>query len=91
MSMPIEPMDNYIVAQAEVAKSKSPNGIILPDSAQEKPMTSKVLAVGKDVKRVKVGDKILYRKSFDSPSFDFKVESEEYIIIKEDDIVATVK
>lgn len=88
MSVPIEPLADYVVAQAEEAESKTKSGIYLPDNAQEKPKTAKVLAVGKDVKQVKVGARIIY-KSYSTT--DVKLGQDEYILVKEEDILATVK
>jgi chaperonin GroES len=88
MSVPIQPLADYVVSQAEVAQSKTASGLYLPDNAQEKPKIAKVLAVGKDVKQIKIGDKILY-KTYSTT--DVKVANEEYILVKEEDILATVK
>jgi chaperonin GroES len=88
MSVPIQPLADYVVSQAEEAKSKTASGLYLPNNAQEKPKTAKVLAIGKDVKQVKVGDKILY-KSYSIT--EVKVDTEDYILVKEEDILATVK
>jgi chaperonin GroES len=88
MSVPIQPLADYVVSQAEEAKSKTASGLYLPSNAQEKPKTAKVLAIGKDVKQVKVGDKILY-KSYSIT--EVKVDTEDYILVKEEDILATVK
>lgn len=88
MSVPIQPLADYVVSQAEAAQSKTASGLYLPDNAQEKPKIAKVLAIGKGVKQIKVGDKILY-KTYSTT--DVKVGSEEYILVKEEDILATVK
>ena len=88
MSVPIQPLADYVVAQAEESKSKTVSGLYLPDSAQEKSKIAKVLAVGKEVKRVKAGDKIVY-KSYSTT--EIKIASEEYILVKEEDVLATVK
>jgi len=88
MNVPIQPLADYVVSQAEAAQSKTASGLYLPDTAQEKPKVAKVLAVGKDVKQIKVGDKILY-KTYSTT--DVKVGTEEYILVKEEDILATVK
>lgn len=88
MSVPIQPLADYVVAQPEKAEAKTASGFYLPDAAKEKPSTSKVVAVGKDVKSVKVGDRILY-KSYSST--DVKHGGEDYMVIKEEDILATVK
>ncbi len=88
MSAPLQPLGDNVVAIAEVAEAKTASGIYLPQNAQEKPKTVKVVAVGKDVKDLKIGDRIVY-KSFSST--EVKVGSEEYVIIKEEDILAKVK
>ena len=88
MSVQIQPLADYVVSQAKAAQAKTASGLYLPDNAQEKPKIAKVLAIGKDVKQIKVGDKILY-KSYSTT--DVKVGTEEYILVKEEDILATVK
>ena len=97
MSVPIQPLADYVVAQAEKAESKTASGLYLPDKAQEKPKVAKVVAVGPgkvgdDNERVpvslKVGDRILY-KTYSTT--DVKVEGEDYILVKEEDVLATVK
>lgn len=88
MSVNIQPLGDYVVAQAEEAESKTASGLYLPDNAKEKPKTAKVLAVGKDAKQVKVGDRIIY-KSYSTT--EVKVGGEEYILVKEEDVLATVK
>ena len=88
MSSKIQPLADYVVAEAEEAASKTASGLFLPDNAQEKPKTAKVLAVGKDIKQVKVGDRIIY-KSYSTT--EVKVGSDEYILVKEEDVLATVK
>jgi chaperonin GroES len=88
MSTNIQPLADYVVAQAEEAESKTASGLYLPDNAKEKPKTSIVVAVGPEVKQVKVGDRIIY-KSYSST--DVKVGREEFMLIKEEDVLATVK
>ncbi|MEO6761206.1 MAG: co-chaperone GroES [Candidatus Saccharimonadales bacterium] len=88
MSVPIQPLADYVVAQTEEAASKTASGLYLPDNAKEKPKVAKVLAVAKDVKNVKVGDRIIY-KSY-SPT-EVRVGSEDYLLVKEEDVLATVK
>jgi chaperonin GroES len=88
MSALINPLADNIVAQAEEVATKTASGLYLPDSATEKPKTAKVVAVGPLARQVKVGDKIIY-KSFSTT--DIKVGKEEYIIVKEEDVLATVK
>ncbi len=88
MAIPIQPLADYVVAVGEAAETKTASGLYLPDNAQEKPKTAKVVAVGKDVKQIKSGDRIIY-KSYSTT--DVKVGSEDYILVKEEDILATVK
>lgn len=88
MSAPLQPLGDYVVAQAEEADTKTASGLYLPDKAQEKPKTAKVLAVGPAVKQLKVGNRIVY-KSYSNT--DVKVGRDEYILVKEEDVLATVK
>ena len=84
----LQPLGDYVVAQAEEAQTKTASGLYLPEKAAEKPKTARVVAVGKEAKQVKVGDRIVY-KSYSTT--DVKVGSDEYILVKEEDILATVK
>lgn len=88
MSVPIQPLADYVVAQTEEAATKTASGLYLPGGAQEKPKVAKIVAVGADVKAVKVGDKIIY-KSYSQT--EIKVDATEYLLVKEEDILATVK
>jgi chaperonin GroES len=88
MSTPLQPLADYVVAQAEAAEAKTVSGFLLPDSAKEKPMIARVVAVGKDVKVVKVGDQIVYKGYSNT---DVTVGGQDYTLVKEDDILATVK
>lgn len=88
MSVPINPLGDYVVAEAEAAQTKTASGLYLPDSATEKPKIAKVVATGKAVKEIKTGDRILY-KGYSTN--DVKVDGKEYILVKEEDILATVK
>jgi chaperonin GroES len=85
MSASLQPLGDYVVAQNEEAQTKTASGIYLPDNAQEKP---KIIAIGKDVKQVKVGDRIVY-KSYSTT--EIKIDREDYILVKEEDVLATVK
>jgi chaperonin GroES len=97
MAVPIQPLSDYVVAEAEEAPSKTASGLYIPDSATEKPKTAKVVAVGPgkvgdDNERIpmtlKVGDRIVY-KGYSTT--DIKVGGKEYIVVREDDVLATVK
>ena len=88
MAVNIQPLADYVVAVAEEAATKTASGLYLPDNAQEKPKVAKVVAVGQAAKQIKVGDRIIY-KSYSTT--EVKMGSDEYLLIKEEDILATVK
>lgn len=89
MAVPIQPMEDYVVVMAEEAKATTASGLYIPDSAQEKPKTAKVVAVGADVKHIKVGDNIIYKNDYEATNV--KVNKEEYIVVYKKNIIATVK
>jgi chaperonin GroES len=86
--MKLQPLADRIVAKALAAETKSAAGILLPDTAREKPQMAEVQAVGKEVKEVKAGDRILYSKY--GPA-EIKVDGQELLLIKEEDVLAVVK
>lgn len=88
MSQSLQPLADYIVAQADEAEARTASGFYVPDSAKEKPKTAQVIAVGTAVKEVKTGDRIIY-KSY-SPT-EVKLGKDEYILLKAEDVMATVK
>ena len=88
MSVKVQPLAGYVVAQAEEAQTKTASGLYLPGGAAEKPKVAKVVAVGKDVADVKVSDRILYKNEYEATTV--KVDGESYIIIYEKNIIATV-
>lgn len=87
MDVPINPLGDYVVAVAEEAESKSASGLYLPEAAKEKPKTAKIVAIGKAVRELKVGERIIY-KSYSNT--DVKVGKTEYILVREEDVLATV-
>lgn len=88
MAVPIQPLGDYVVAKGEEAASKTASGLYLPEKSQEKPKVAVVLAIGKKVEDVKVGDRIIYGGYSNEP---IKYEGEEYILVKSENILATVK
>jgi chaperonin GroES len=94
--MKLQPLGDHVIVQALESEEKTKSGIVIPDSAQEKPIQGKVIAVGtgryEDGKKipleVKAGDKVIYSKYGGT---DVKIEGEEYLILSERDILAIVK
>lgn len=87
MSTPIKPLADRVVATREEAQTKTASGLYLPDNAKEKPVLAQVQAVGPDVKSIKKGDRILYKEY---STTEIKIDGTEYLIVKEEDILATV-
>jgi chaperonin GroES len=97
MSMALRPLHDRILVQRTEEEEQKVGGIIIPDSAKEKPQQGKVVAVGagkadKDGKRialdVKAGDVILFGKYSGQ---EVKVDGEDYLIMREDEVLAVVE
>ncbi len=93
----IRPLGDRVVVEPLEAEEKTKGGIILPDTAKEKPQEGKVIAVGKGridengkpvPMEVKVGDVILYGKYSGT---EVTIDDKEYVILKEEDILAIVE
>lgn len=89
MSVKVQPLAEYVVVQAEEPQTKTASGIYLPGGAAEKPKVAKVVAVGKEVEDVKVGDRILYKNEYEATTV--KVDGEDYTIVYKKNLVAIVK
>jgi len=89
MAVPIQPMAEYIVVQAEEAATRTASGLYLPDNAQEKSKVAKVVAVGKAVADVKIGDKVIYKNEYEAT--DVKIGKDKYVLVFWKNIIATVK
>jgi len=95
--MNLKPLDDRIVIKQSNAEEKTAGGIILPDTAKEKPQIGKVVAVGPgklldDGKRanmsVKNNDEVIYAKYIGS---DVEIDGEKYIILRESDVLGIVE
>lgn len=94
--MKLVPLGDKVVLKQLVAEETTKSGIVLPGQAKEKPQQAEVIAVGpgglvdgKEVQmQVKVGDKVIYSKYAGT---EVKLEDEEYIIVRQNDIVAIVE
>lgn len=95
--MKIRPLGDRILVQRLEAEEKTKGGIVLPDTAKEKPKEGKVVSVGKGritdegktiPLNVKEGDRILFSSYAGS---DIKIEGEEYLILREEDILGIIE
>ena len=95
--MKIRPLQDRLIVKRVEEEAKTKGGIIIPDTAKEKPMEGKVIAVGKgkvleDGKiqplDVKVGDKVLFGKYAGT---EVKIDGEEHLIMREDDILGVIE
>ncbi|MBS1517517.1 MAG: co-chaperone GroES [Bacteroidetes bacterium] len=94
--MNIKPLSDRIIVKPADAEEKTASGIIIPDTAKEKPMKGEIVAVGKgkitdDGKEIKmelkVGDKVLYGKYSGT---EITIEGDEYLIMRESDVYAVI-
>ena len=95
--MNIRPLHDRIVVKREPDDRKSPGGIVIPDTASEKPTFCKVVAVGQGkvldngqtrAPDIKVGDRVLFGKYSGT---EVKVDNEDIIVMREDDVMAVVE
>lgn len=90
--MKLKPLGNRVVLQYQEVEEKTSSGIILPDSAKEKPQIAVVVAVGTGTDsaemKVKEGDKVIYSKYAGT---EVKLDEEEFIIADQKDIIAVVE
>jgi chaperonin GroES len=95
--MKVKPLHDQVIVQRLEEEEKTKGGIIIPDTAKEKPIEGKVIAVGagrikKDGTKipleVKKGNRVLYAKYAGT---EVKIDGEEYLIMKEDDILAIIE
>ncbi|GAB4523199.1 MAG: co-chaperone GroES [Pleurocapsa sp.] len=92
----VKPLGDRVFLKVQAAEEKTAGGILLPETAKEKPQVGEVVAVGSGKRNddgsytpveVKVGDKVLYSKYAGT---DFKLGNEDYVLLAEKDILATV-
>jgi chaperonin GroES len=95
--MNIRPLHDRLIVKREAEERKSPGGIVIPDTATEKPVFGKVLAVGKGklldngqlrAPDIKVGDKVLFGKYSGT---EVKVNGDELVVMREEDVMAVVE
>jgi chaperonin GroES len=97
VSLKIQPLGDRVVVKASTRESVTKSGIVLPDTAKEKPQEGEILAVGpgkvldngkRTTLEVKVGQKVLFAKYAGS---EIKMDGEEYLILRESDIMGIVE
>jgi chaperonin GroES len=95
--MAVKPLDDRVLVKQSAAEERTAGGIVLPDTAKEKPQRGRVIAVGPgklldDGKRaapsVKKGDEVYYGKYSGT---EIKIDGEEYVILKESDVLAVIE
>ncbi|MEF2146472.1 MAG: co-chaperone GroES [Desulfovibrionaceae bacterium] len=90
--MNLKPLHDNVLIKRVKSEERTAAGIIIPDSAQERPQRGKVVAAGpgkgKIAMTVKKGDEVLFAKYAGT---EFKVDGEELVIMRQDDILAVVK
>jgi chaperonin GroES len=91
MAVNIKPLADRVLVEPQAVETKTASGIIIPETAKEKPQRGQVVAVGNGKKdhemTVKVGDMVLYGKFSGT---ELKHEDKDYLIMREDDILAIV-
>jgi len=89
--MKVKPLSDRVLIQPNPAEEKTAGGLIIPDTAKEKPLAGKVVAVGpgtSDVTmEVKVGDQVLYGKYAGT---EVTVDGKDYLIMRQNDILAVI-
>jgi chaperonin GroES len=95
--MNLQPLSDRVIVKPLDAEEKTASGIIVPDTAKEKPMQGEIVAVGpgkvdeagKRIKlEVKIGDRVMYGKYAGT---EFKLDKQDYLIMNENDILAVFK
>ena len=91
MALNIKPLSDRVLVEPAPAEDKTASGIIIPDTAKEKPQKGKVVAVGPGKKdeptTVSVGDTVLYGKYSGT---EITIEGSDYLIMRESDILAVI-
>lgn len=95
--MAVKPLDDRVLVKQSEAEEKTAGGILLPDTAKEKPQRGSVIAVGpgklldsgvRGKMSLKKGDEVFYGKYSGT---EIKIDDEEYVILKETDVLAVIE
>ena len=82
--MSFKPLMDRVLVELIEDEKKTESGIIIPDTAKEKPQRGKVVSVGEDVELVKEGDEVIFAKYSGN---ELKFDNKDYIVLKEDEIL----
>ncbi len=82
--MAFKPLMDRVLAELVETEQKTESGLIIPDTAKEKPQNATVVEVGEDVELVSKGDTIVFEKYAGN---EIKIDDKEYVILKEDEIL----
>ena len=85
--MNIKPIGERVLIEQIEAETKTASGLIIPDSAQEKPLQAMVVSIGDEVKAVKKGDTVLYAKFTGT---EINLDNKKYLMLEVSDILATL-
>jgi chaperonin GroES len=90
MSETLQPLGARVLVKITPEETTTKSGLVLPDTAKEKPQRGEVVAIGDDEEmiNVKVGDTVLFPKYTGT---EFKIEDEDYLVIESGDLLAIVK
>jgi len=95
--MKIRPLHDRVIVRRNDAETKTASGIIIPDTAKEKPQEGEIIAAGSGIRKedgslipldVKEGDRVLFGKYAGT---EIKIEGEEFLMMKEDDILGVIE
>jgi chaperonin GroES len=96
-AMAVKPLDDRVLVKQSEAEEKTAGGIVLPDTAKEKPQRGKVIAVGigkllddgtRGTMSLKKGDEVYYGKYTGT---EIKIDNEQYVILRETDVLAVIE
>ena len=83
----IKPLGTRVLVEQIEAETKTASGLIIPDSAKEKPLQAKVLAIGSEVDQIKVGETVIYGKFIGT---ELNFDGNDYLMLEQSEILAVI-
>ena len=83
----IKPLGTRVLVEQVKAETKTASGLIIPDSAMEKPLQATVLAIGGEVDQIKVGERVIYGKFIGT---ELNLDGKDYLMLEQAEILAVV-